>query len=229
MARVEVVCGFGPGISSSVASRFGREGVRGAIVARNRERVDLGVAALVAEGGSARGFVADLGDSEAVQALFRDVRRDLGPVTVVHWNAFATSGGNLTTATAAELCAPFDVGVAGLVAAVQSALPDLKSQEGAAVLVTGGGFAFYDATMDAMAVQWNAAGAAIGKAAQHKLVGLLGEKLKSDGIFVGEVVVTGVVKGTAFDTGQGNLDPAEIASSFWGLYTERAQRSVSFG
>jgi hypothetical protein len=59
-----------------------------------------------------------------------------------------------------------------------AALPDLKGQPGAAVLVTGAGFAYYDAQIDTMAVQWNAMGTALSKAAQHKVVGLLGEKLK---------------------------------------------------
>jgi hypothetical protein len=73
-----------------------------------------------------------------------------------------------------------------------AALPDLKGQPGAAVLVTGAGFAYYDAQIDTMAVQWNAMGTALSKAAQHKVVGLLGEKLKGDGVYVGEVVVMGV-------------------------------------
>ncbi|MEI9952781.1 MAG: hypothetical protein WDO74_28315 [Pseudomonadota bacterium] len=60
--------------------------------------------------------------------------------------------------------------VHGLLAAVQAALPDLKLQHGA-LLVTGGGFAFYDPAVDAAATQWSSQGLAIGKAAQHKTVG----------------------------------------------------------
>lgn len=40
---------------------------------------------------------------------------------------------------------------------------------------------------------------AVGNAAKHKVVRLLAEKLKSDGIYVGEVVVNSTVKGRAFD------------------------------
>ncbi len=47
---------------------------------------------------------------------------------------------------------------------MQEALPDLEAQKGA-VLVTGGGLSFYDPNVDAMAVQWNAMGLAIGMSA----------------------------------------------------------------
>ena len=111
--------------------------------------------------------------------------------------------------------------------AVQEALPDLKTEQDAAVLVTGGGLAFYDANVDAMAVQWNAMGLALAKAAQHKLVGLLAAKLKADGIYVGEVVVMGSVKGTAFDAGQATIEASSIADKFWELYVARAAVSVN--
>jgi hypothetical protein len=121
-----------------------------------------------------------------------------------------------------------DVSVTGLIAAVQASLPDLKSQPQAAVLITGGGFAYYDPQVDAMATQWNAMGIAVAKAAQHKLTGLLSAKLKGDGIYVGEVVVLGQVKGTAFDSGNATLEPSAIADKFWGIYQARNTLSVQF-
>ena len=96
----------------------------------------------------------------------------------------------------------------------------------AAVLVTGGGLAFYDPKMDAMAVSWSAAGLAIGKAAQHKAVGVLHQRLARENIYVGEVVVLGMVKGTAFDAGNATLEAASIAEKFWELYGARKEASV---
>ena len=43
MAKTIFVGGFGPGISTAVAERFGREGFSVALVARNQERLDAGV------------------------------------------------------------------------------------------------------------------------------------------------------------------------------------------
>ena len=221
MARTIVVCGYGPGISSAVARKFGEEGFQVALVARNQARLDAGAAALREAGVTAKAFACDLGDATAVSQLIADVRAQLGPVTAIHWNAYAPLAGDLMTASPAELRTCFDVGVIGALAAVQAARADLTSQDDAALLITGGGFAFYNEQVDQMIVQWNTMGLGLIKAAQHKLTHLLHHKLKADGIFVGSVVVLGLVKGSAFDQGGTGLEPTAIAESFWSLYRER--------
>jgi hypothetical protein len=119
----------------------------------------------------------------------------------------------------------FDASVAGLVLTAQEALADLEAARGA-VLVTNGGLALFDPKMDAEAVEWGAMGLAIACAAKQKLVGLLREKLRADGITVGEVVVLGLVKGTAFDTGSATIEPGTIADKFWDIHSDHESRSV---
>lgn len=227
MKRTILVCGHGPGISDAVARRFGKEGHPVAVVARSAERLKAAAAALESAGIQAKAFPCDLGDATAVQAMVREVRGALGPIGVVHYNAYTGGAGDLTAAPVEELRKVVDVSVGGLIAAVQEALPDLKAEKGA-VLVTGGGFAFYDPKIDGMAVQWSAMGLAVGKAAQHKAVGLLHAKLAGDGVYVGEVVVLGSVKGTAFDQGQATLEASAIADKFWELAQQRTTASVNF-
>lgn len=225
MAGTIVICGHGVGISDSVARRFGKQGYRVAIVARNASRLAAAAAALRADGIDAREFPCDLSEPEAVRQLIANVHEALGPISVLHWNAYSGKAGDLKTTSIADLRSVLDVTVHGLVAAVQAALPDLKQQKGA-LLVTGGGFAFYDPAVDAAATSWGAAGLAIGKAAQHKTVGLLSKSLQSEGVYVGEVVVTGLVKGTAFDAGNATLEAATIADRFWELHQARDVSSV---
>jgi len=230
MARTIIVCGYGPGISSGVARKFGGEGFEVALVARNQPRLAQGVAELEEAGITAKAFVCDLADSAAVTQMVADVREQLGPITAIHWNAYAGVAGDLTTCDLADLRRVFDVAVMGAVAAVQASLPDLRQQQGAAVLITGGGFATDSPQVDEMITQWNAMGLGLAKAAQHKLAGVLHHKLAADGIYVGEVMVMGMVKGTAFDQGSGGgLDPADIAGKFWDLYQGRSEVSVSIG
>jgi NADP-dependent 3-hydroxy acid dehydrogenase YdfG len=228
MKRAIIVCGHGPGISDAVARKFGQEGHPVAIVARNAERLSAAVKALEAAGVKARAFPTDLCQPDAVRKLVGDVREAFGPIGIVHWNAYTGGAGDLTTAKTEELRTVLDVTVHGLIAAVQASLADLKAEKGA-VLVTGGGFAFYDPSIDAAATQWGAMGLAVGKAAQHKTTGLLHQKLKADGVYVGEVVVLGLVKGTPFDTGNATLEPATIAERFWDLYQRRSEASVKIG
>jgi hypothetical protein len=80
-----------------------------------------------------------------------------------------------------------------------------------------------------MGVQWSAMGLSIGCAAKDKLVGLLSARLAGDGIYVGQVMVNGIVQGSAFDTGHGTLDPRVIADKFWALYEARAEVRAEVG
>lgn len=217
-----LVAGYGPGISQAVAHKFGQQGFRVALVGRNRERLEAGAMKLKDQGVEAWAFPCDLGDTGAVRRLVEAVRTALGPIGVLHWNAYASGlAGDLTSAPESELRSVLDVGVHGLVAAVQSALPDLQEQKGA-VLVTGGGLAFYDPQVDKMGAEWGAMGLAVSKAAQHKLVGLLHQKLGKLGVYAGEVTVTGLVKGTPFDRGNATLEPSSVAEAFWKLHQERS-------
>jgi short-subunit dehydrogenase len=226
MSKTIVVCGHGPGISDAVAHKFGKEGFSVALVARNKERLTAAAAKLQQAGVKAKAIPADLGDPDAVRGMIR-AARELGPIASVHWNAYGGGAGDLTTAPHTELRNVFDISVTGLIAALQEALADLKSQKGS-LLVTGGGLAYYDEKVDTMAVDWGAMGLAIGKAAQHKTVGLLSKRLTKEGIYVGEVVVLGMVKGTAFDHGNATLEPADIADKFWELQQARTTVSVNF-
>lgn len=229
MAKTILIGGFGPGISTAVAEKFGQEGFQVALVARNAERLQAGVAALTAKGVKAAAFPADLGDPAAVKALVAQVREALGPITIVQWTAYAGAAGDLLTADRAALHAVFDVAVTGLLTAVQEALPDLRKEKDAAVLVTNGGLGFFDPQVDAVAVQWNAMGLAMANAAKHKVVGMLAVKLKPDNVYVGEVMVLGAVKGTAFDQGSATLEAKSIAAKFWDLYQARADVTATIG
>ncbi|HEY2748832.1 MAG TPA: SDR family NAD(P)-dependent oxidoreductase [Polyangia bacterium] len=221
MAKTMIVCGYGPGISNAVAERFGREGFKLALVARNAARLDAAAKRLRAEGIVAEPFVADLGRPDSARTLVQKVRAKLGPISAFEWTAYSPAVGDLLGADADAVRSLFDAAIAGLLTVVQEALPDLRSEKGA-ILVTNGGLALIDEKVDAVAVSWNAMGLALANAAKHKLVALLAQKLKGDGVYVGEVMVNGTVKGTAFDKGNATIDPALIGEKFWQLYQTRA-------
>lgn len=221
MAKTIAVIGYGPGVSNAVAEKFGAEGFSVALVARNAERLAAGVAALKAKGVTAAAFPADASDPAAIRAAIAKARTELGPVAVLHWNAYGGAAGDLMSADPAAVRSVFDVAVVGLVAAVQEALPDLKSAKDGAVLVTNGAFGELNEQIDAFAISSKAMGLALANAAKHKLVGLLSQQLKPDGVYVGEVMIAGLVKGTAWDTGGQGIEPATIAGRFWDLFKAR--------
>jgi len=227
MSKTILVCGYGTGISAAVAKHFGSHGFSVALIARDEKKLTAAAAELNKQGIKAHAFPTDVGNTNAVTEMIAHVRKSLGSVTVIHWNAYSGLAGDVTTAPLSELQTNFNVGVTGLVAAVQAALPDLKASKQSAVLVTGGGFAYYGPETDSLISQWNAMGLSITKAAQHKLTGILTAKLSQEGIYIGEVVVTGMVKGTAFDSGNATLEASAIAAKFYELYTARTVNTVN--
>lgn len=226
MTKTIIVAGFGPGISTGVAERFGREGFTVALVGRNPERLAAGVQALAAKGIHAQAFPADLGNADEARAVVERVRAALGPITVLHWNAYAGRAGDLLAASVEDVRAALEIATVSLTAAVQAALADLRSEQGA-LLVTNGGFGLPLDAVDEAGVKYNAMGLSVANAAKHKLVRLLATRLARDGVYVGEVMVTGSVKGTAFDQGNATLEPAKLGDAFWKLYSERGERRVT--
>lgn len=221
MSKTIIVAGFGPGISTAVAERFGAAGFSVALVARNAERLAAGVAALEAKKIRAVAVTADLSTEAGARAAVAKAREALGPISAIHWNAYGHGGGDVLAGDDAGLRSQLDVAIHGLAAAVGAAHADLKEQ-GGAVLVTNGGFGMLVDEVDAVGVQYSAMGLSIANAAKHKLVRLLVKKLAPEGVFVGEVTVTGLVKGTAFDQGNATIEPAAVAAKFWALYEARS-------
>ena len=227
MTKTIIVAGYGPGISSALAERFGKAEFQVALVARNAERLAAGVKALEGKGIRAKAFPGDLSDPGQAAAVVGRVRSDLGPIDAIAWVAYSGGAGDVLAADAAEVRGSLEVATTSLIAAVKEALPDLRSRKGA-VLVTNGGFGLFDEKIDAMAAQ-GAMCLAIANSAKHKLVGVLAQKLRSEGVFVGEVMVMGTVKGTAFDQGGPSIEPASIADRFWELYSARAPTFAQVG
>lgn len=229
MAKTIIIAGYGTGISSAVAEKFGGEGFSVALAARSAERLAAGVKGLEAKGIRAAAFPTDLGQSAAVEALVAGARSKLGPITALHWNAYTGGAGDLLTVDLAELRAVLEVPVFSLLTAVRAALPDLRAQSDSAVLITNGGLGLFDPQVDAVAVEWGAQGLAVANSAKHKLAGVLSARLKKENIYVGEVVVTGLVKGTPWDQGNATLEASTVAERFWQLYRARSEPSAIVG
>jgi NAD(P)-dependent dehydrogenase (short-subunit alcohol dehydrogenase family) len=222
MSKTILIVGYGPGISSAVADTFAGHGFSVGLVARSADRLAAGVAALREKGAKAEAFTADASDPEAMRKVVRDAQAKLGPIDVLQWTAYTGGAGDLTTADSAAVRGVLDIATVGLLAAVQESLADLRARKGS-VLVTNGGLGLFDDGVDGMGVTWNAMGLSVANAAKHKMVRLLAKKLAPDGVHVGEVMVTGVVKGTAFDKGNGTIEPSSVAAKFWDLHEKRAE------
>jgi hypothetical protein len=64
-------------------------------------------------------------------------------------------------------------------------------------------------------------GVALANGAKYKLVGLLAQRLKTEGVYVGEVMVAGTIKGTPYDHAGNVIEGSTVANKFWELYQAR--------
>ena len=88
---VVVVMGAGNATGSAVSRRFASEGYTACVSRRNEEKLQPLIQSIEEAGGQARAFGADARKEEQVQAMFRTVEEEIGPIEVCVFNV----GGNV--------------------------------------------------------------------------------------------------------------------------------------
>jgi NADP-dependent 3-hydroxy acid dehydrogenase YdfG len=224
-----VIVGFGQGTATAVAEKFGSEGFSLALIGRNQERLAAGAAALKARRIDAYAFPADAGDESSIGSAIASVHSQMGSITVLHWNAYGgLDAGDLLSADTAAVHDIFDVAVYGLLAATKEALPDLKQNNGGALLISNGAFGEVSPQIDEFVSGGDFMGLALSSAAKHKLVGLLAARLKNEGVYVGEVMVRASIAGTP-SASANSVDPTVIAAKYWEMYQSRSETRGTVG
>lgn len=180
MGKVCAIVGVGPGNGAAFARRFAAEGYALALMARTPANLQ----GLTAELAGSRAVACDAGDPDAVRAAFAEVRRDLGPVDVLLYNAGAGQWGNFQEITAEGLEAGWRVNVLGLLTAGQAVADDMIAR-GGAIVVTGA----------TASLRGNVGTAAFApaKAGQRSLAQSMARHLGPKGVHVAYVIVDGVI------------------------------------
>jgi NAD(P)-dependent dehydrogenase (short-subunit alcohol dehydrogenase family) len=177
------VVAAGPGVSGSVARRFGREGYDAALVGLDEGVLEELAESLRRDGIQARWRTADITDAGAFAAAASDLGEDMGRVDVLHFNPSAFRQKTPLQLTPDELAADVHVGVGALLTAVQSVRPFMRS--GGRITATG-----------SMAADkpWNeAASLGVQKAGLRNLVHSIDTTLKPEGIRAVSVTVRGTL------------------------------------
>jgi NAD(P)-dependent dehydrogenase (short-subunit alcohol dehydrogenase family) len=206
VSDVCAVIGAGPGIGLAVARRFGREGMKVALLARRGPEMERVAGELVSAGIEAKGHACDAERAHDITDALQAVVHDLGPVTCLVYNAAVPKPGGPLEVGLEQLVRQFRVDVGGALVAVQRVVPHMKTSRRGTVLLTGGGLALEPwPQMTALS---------IGKAGIRSLALCLHKELKVHGIHAATVTVDGLVeKG-------GKLDPDAIAAVFWELHQQ---------
>src|SRR5262249_30876515 len=131
--KVCVVIGIGPGNGAALARRFASDGYAVALLSRSSEMPKKLATELV----DSRAFQCDVGDAASVATAFAAVRKELGEVDVVVFNAGSGAFGTLDDVDAAAFEASWRVNALGLFHVAKEVVPAMKARQTGAIIVIG--------------------------------------------------------------------------------------------
>jgi NAD(P)-dependent dehydrogenase (short-subunit alcohol dehydrogenase family) len=204
--RSALIVGTGPGLSTSLARLFAKNGLAVAVAARQTDKLT----ALAKETGAAV-HRCNAADPKDVAALFSAVEQNGGPPDVVVYNASARVRGPLVDLPPDDVKRAMEVSAFGAFLVSQQAARRMLPKSHGAIFLTGAtagvkGFAL-SATF------------AMGKFALRGLAQSMARELSPKGIHVAHFVIDGGIRSAAraipADNPDSLLDPDAIADVYW--------------
>lgn len=218
--------GAGTGLGASLATRFGREGYRVALVARRAGPLEERVAELAAAGIEAAAFPADLTDIDGIRALVGLIEERFGSIHVAVYApvpsgigfvpAVDLDGSTLKSMAPIFTFAPIEV--------AHAVLPGMLARGDGAVVVVGG--------LTAVVTMPGMSGVGPLMAAARNYVFTLNAEAAEKGVYAGTVNIGAMIDrsaglramtagGTPLDPRYPVIDPDDIAEEIWTLVTRR--------
>jgi len=222
------VFGAGPALGMAVARRFGSEGFRVALIARDRGRLDGMAAELAGEGIEAAGFQADLADRTAALEATDAIEARYGPVDVLEYGPTPTGSrprvvpSQIDVDTVVE---PLDMHVLTPVALARRVLPGMLERGNGGLLFALGAAAKYP-------VPRLASGGMAG-AALRSYARALHAEVAPSGVYAGTLLIGALIENSAAhrnaaawsaDTGTRRLavvTAGDLADRYWDMYVKR--------
>ena len=208
-----VVVGAGQGLGNHVAEKFAKENFRVVLVARRSEALAEYQKELEAKGIEVSTVACDATEAGSVKAAFEKIRVEVGTPDVLVYNVGITTP-DAQPLDEDEILRHFKADVLGAFSCIKAVATDEFAEKQGAILLTGG--------VAAVSPFPGYTCLAIDKAALRGLTLAMHNELEPKGIFVGTVMVCGIVGGSE------HFDPANIAETYWQMYQERKDWEVRF-
>ncbi|MFF7145578.1 SDR family NAD(P)-dependent oxidoreductase [Streptomyces nodosus] len=237
MSKVIAIFGAGSGLGTALARRFGKEDFSIALVARNAERLQAMAEELAAEGIDAAAFPADLSNPANAGGVVQAIKDRYGRIDVVSYQPLP---GGTAFVPAAELDAErlshwVNLLLLTPVEIAHIVLPEMTARGTGGFMVTGG--------FTAADPQPFISGIGPAMAAIRNFIYSLHGEIADSGVYVGVATLSALIKNsesynaispeqlaevTGGTTGMYVIDPADLAETYWRLYTDRTQIEYRF-
>jgi NAD(P)-dependent dehydrogenase (short-subunit alcohol dehydrogenase family) len=132
-----IVAGVGPGLGASLARALAKENYAVALFSRRLESSEPVADQIKTLGGRTQVIPVDVTDKESVGKALQQVHAELGPVTVLAYNASGFGRGNFLDLNPDVIRGSFEVGVMGAVHLAQGVIPDMIQAGHGAISLTG--------------------------------------------------------------------------------------------
>lgn len=203
-----IIIGAGPGISYGVAQKFGKEGYKVALIARNAEKLKVLTDDLKAQGIDAIYTVGDVSAEDSLKYALDEITEQEGQAEMILYNPSGASNKDILELDWDTVKATLDISVGGYFNMMKMVLPYYLEQNKGKLFVTGGGLSLSgDPRMTALSV---------GKAAQRNMVQAFQKKVAGTNVHIAQVIVRGYVQQS-----DEKYNPAAIAEIFWKLFLQQ--------
>jgi short-subunit dehydrogenase len=212
MKKTIIIVGAGKGLGNHIGMKFGRNGFRVVLMARNENSLKEYEEELQGEGIEVYTQVADAAKTDTLTSAFDKVKAEFGTPDVLVYNIGVTGADQPGTINSEELMRHFQVDVASAYHCVQQVVSEDFAERNGTIILTGGGLALYPHPAYTPL--------SIDKAALRAMAFLLHDELSPKGVFVGTVTIAGAIApGTS-------LAPELIAEKYWDMYNDRQEREI---
>jgi NADP-dependent 3-hydroxy acid dehydrogenase YdfG len=228
------VVGAGPGIGEAVARRFVSEGFTVALLARTEDKLKTMVVGIDNDfgKGTARYYIADLRIENPVFSAFTKIRKELGPVQVLVYNAGArrVNGRSILDTTTEEFEGFTKINLFGAFWSTKCVLPDM--------LAAGKGTILFTSATGALRGMPGLSSFSPGKFGLRSLCQVIAREYQGQGIHAANIIVDGPVDGKLIggvrrrqwqrggeeeklqDIESYLMQPSDLAHTYWFLHTQ---------
>ncbi|TAJ77349.1 SDR family NAD(P)-dependent oxidoreductase [bacterium] len=180
-----IVAGVGPGLGASLARAFSREGYSLGLFSRKVQSSEPVAAQIRSHGGKAVALSVDVTQRDGVFEAVEKLRAELGPITVLAYNASGFGRGNFLDLEPETIRQSFEVGVMGAVHLAQAIIPHM--------LQAGHGFISLTGATASLRGRAGFAPLAIAKSSLRMLGQSLAREFHPKGIHIVHVIVDGQI------------------------------------